>query len=174
MNKRHKLGWPELVLLLVPALALVVWGVWLQSRGPSKPFKLVINELKVTPLPKGPTVPPEPNTRGVQVIVFIGHEGPAPDWWGNGVNAPYSKVSFTGKSGKDNRYTSVGGSGGYSGVFFDRPRRQYTFTYTGNFPKDPKFLKQATCHVFANLETSRVPHKKLATVKASIPAQKFN
>jgi hypothetical protein len=43
---------------------------------PIKPFKLVINELKVTPLPKGPTVPPEPNTRGVQVIVFIGHEGP--------------------------------------------------------------------------------------------------
>jgi hypothetical protein len=168
MNKRRKVGWRELILMVVPALALVGWGFWLQSR---RPFKLVIDEIKVAPVSKGTRMPPEPNTRGVQVIVFIGHEGPAPDWWGRGVNATSYRVHFTGKGEKDKHDTNAGG---YTGVSFDKSLRQYTFTYTGDVPKDPRFLKQATCHVSASLETQRVPPEKLAAAKASIPAHKFN
>lgn len=171
MNKRRKFGWPELILLMVPSLALTGWGVWLQSRGPAKPFKLVIDEIKVTKVAKGSSVPPEPNTSGVQVIVFMGHEGPAPKWWGHGVNADSCRVHFTAKGEKDRHDTNAGG---YTGVDFDGSRQQYTFTYIGDVPKDSKFLKQATCHVSAVLETQTVPHKKLARAKASITAQKFN
>ncbi|RYF43090.1 MAG: hypothetical protein EOO38_19115 [Cytophagaceae bacterium] len=80
MTKRRKFTWPELVLLLIPTFALVGWGVWLQARGPSKPSKLVISEIKVKPLGRRIISPPDPNTRGIQVTVFIGHEGPAPSW----------------------------------------------------------------------------------------------
>ncbi|RYZ89748.1 MAG: hypothetical protein EOP04_05985 [Proteobacteria bacterium] len=166
MNRRRNFVWREILLLLVPTLALVAWG-GLQSRGP---FKLVVDEIKIKP---HDTIHPAKGTlpayREVQVIVFIGYEGPGPSWWGVGANLDNPRVLFTTKSEKDDG-SSVGS---YANMNFDESRGQYTFIYRGNIPANPNYLKESTCHISAGLETRRVPVKKLATAKISFPAGQF-
>jgi hypothetical protein len=164
MNKRRNFAWRELILLFVPILALGGWALWLQSRGP---FKLVLDEINIKP--QGTILPADLNLREVQVSVFIGHKGSTPPWWGVAANLDNPRVHFTRKGEKDDG-SNVGD---YAGVHFDKLRAQYTFVYTGNIPKDPNYLKEATCHISVGLETQRMPSKKLATAKTSIPVHQL-
>jgi hypothetical protein len=170
MNQRRKPRLAELALVLLPALALAAWAFWLHERGPFQPFKLVLAKPVVRVLPKGPFVESTPHTKGVEVIVFIGHQGPAPSWWGVGVNGSTQRVRFTAKGEKDDHFTNVGS---YTGIDYDKARGEYSFVYKGEIPNDPNFLKQATCHIAVMLVTQSVPVKKLSGARASIPGSEL-
>ena len=78
------------------------------------------------------------------------------------------RVHFSAKGEKDDNFANFGS---YSGPIYDKSREQYTFDYGGEIPKDPKFLKQATCHVFVALKSQIPPfNKRMAAAKASFPS----
>ncbi len=156
------MSWREVSLLLAPILLLVYLGVWLPNR---RPFKLIVTKVNATRLPKGPFGNSEPNTKGVEVIVFLDHEGPTPSWWGKQFNAGAGRVHFTAPGEKDDKYTNVGM---YQGVSFDENRNQYIFGYKGEIPKEPSFLKNSTCHISVAFDSQTPPFGRVACVKASV------
>jgi hypothetical protein len=166
MNKQRKLGW-EIILMLVPVIALTGWGIWSVNQGP---FKLVIQEVKVTPLPKDAFFrnAVTPGNKGIKVFAYIGYQGRAPAWWGVSVDSA-SRVHFTKRGVKDDHNANVGY---YPATVFDKSRGQYIVFYEGELTKD--LLKQATCHVSVRLRTQRVPSEQLAFAKASIPAHELH
>ena len=167
MNNRKK-GWREIGWLLAPVLALGCWGAWMQIRPLRKnePFKLTIDEIKVSTPVKGRMTTNETNVRPVEVDVFVGHQGAKPAWWGKGMNPANFRVHFTAVGKKDLHNENVGGSGGVS---WDKSRGQYFIHHSGRIPKTPNFLNHATCHVSIELSSQTPPYPKVAKAHADIP-----
>ena len=162
---------PQILLMLLPVVALGIWGLWTQKQAPVKiePFRLVISEVQITTLPKSPFTNPDPKARGVQAQIWIGHRGEAPAWWGEDVNPANPRVVFLAPKQKDDG----GNNGNYSGTEYDKKRNQYSLVFKGEIPRTPLFLETSTCLIESGLETQMQPPKPLASIRTSIPTRQL-